>query len=180
MLHVVFSFQISISSLTKRHWSTCCRVVERHLQTFSHREKKKVVRCCLGKWYLRFGLLSVIQSSESFNLPQMPDMLNWFGWCTWDAFYTNVTAQGVKEGLQRYLASHTFSTISIRKTISVCLINTNLSIYLLFCFSALRKVGFLLDLSSMTMDGSWSLWILWESLAYLITQPSKTWFLYKI
>ncbi|XP_066326588.1 probable galactinol--sucrose galactosyltransferase 1 [Miscanthus floridulus] len=49
------------------------KVVERHLQTFSHREKKK-----------------------------MPDMLNWFGWCTWDAFYTNVTAQGVKEGLQSF------------------------------------------------------------------------------
>ncbi|KAM0912116.1 hypothetical protein ACQ4PT_013019 [Festuca glaucescens] len=47
------------------------KAVERHLQTFSHREKKK-----------------------------MPDMLNWFGWCTWDAFYTDVTAQGVKEGLQ--------------------------------------------------------------------------------
>ncbi|KAL5972343.1 flavodoxin-like fold protein [Asimina triloba] len=39
--------------------------------TFSHREKKK-----------------------------MPDMLNWFGWCTWDAFYTDVTAEGVRRGLQ--------------------------------------------------------------------------------
>ncbi|KAG2584711.1 hypothetical protein PVAP13_6KG336200 [Panicum virgatum] len=32
----------------------------------------------------------------------MPDILNWFGWCTWDAFYTNVTAEGVKEGLQSF------------------------------------------------------------------------------
>ncbi|XP_008775672.2 probable galactinol--sucrose galactosyltransferase 1 [Phoenix dactylifera] len=47
------------------------KTVERHLQSFSHREKKK-----------------------------MPDMLNWFGWCTWDAFYTNVTAEGVKQGLE--------------------------------------------------------------------------------
>ncbi|KAL7130712.1 hypothetical protein ABFS83_13G151900 [Erythranthe nasuta] len=47
------------------------RTVEGHLQTFSHRERKK-----------------------------MPDMLNWFGWCTWDAFYTNVTADGVKQGLE--------------------------------------------------------------------------------
>ncbi|KAJ7963496.1 Alkaline alpha-galactosidase seed imbibition protein [Quillaja saponaria] len=45
--------------------------VERHLQTFCHRERK-----------------------------QMPDMLNWFGWCTWDAFYTDVTSEGVKQGLQ--------------------------------------------------------------------------------
>ncbi|KAI3935930.1 hypothetical protein MKW92_035369 [Papaver armeniacum] len=47
------------------------KAVERHLQTFSHREKKK-----------------------------MPDMLNWFGWCTWDAFYTDVTSEGVKQGLE--------------------------------------------------------------------------------
>ncbi|KAK9080715.1 hypothetical protein SSX86_000473 [Deinandra increscens subsp. villosa] len=47
--------------------------VERHLQTFSHREKKK-----------------------------MPNMLNWFGWCTWDAFYTDVTSEGVKQGLESF------------------------------------------------------------------------------
>ncbi|XXG53315.1 hypothetical protein AAC387_Pa03g1425 [Persea americana] len=47
------------------------KAVEKHLQTFSHREKKK-----------------------------MPDILNWFGWCTWDAFYTDVTAQGVRQGLE--------------------------------------------------------------------------------
>ncbi|KAG5387707.1 hypothetical protein IGI04_029248 [Brassica rapa subsp. trilocularis] len=49
------------------------KAVEQHLQTFSHRERKK-----------------------------MPDMLNWFGWCTWDAFYTNVTASDVKKGLQSF------------------------------------------------------------------------------
>lgn len=49
------------------------KTVEGHLQTFSHRERKK-----------------------------MPDMLNWFGWCTWDAFYTNVTAEGVKQGLESF------------------------------------------------------------------------------
>ncbi|KAK9268321.1 hypothetical protein L1049_000069 [Liquidambar formosana] len=47
------------------------KTVEKHLQTFCHREKKK-----------------------------MPDMLNWFGWCTWDAFYTDVTADGVRQGLE--------------------------------------------------------------------------------
>ncbi|KAG8385960.1 hypothetical protein BUALT_Bualt03G0099500 [Buddleja alternifolia] len=47
--------------------------VEGHLQTFSHRDRKK-----------------------------MPDFLNWFGWCTWDAFYTKVSAQGVKQGLESF------------------------------------------------------------------------------
>lgn len=47
------------------------KTAERHLQTFCHRDRKKI-----------------------------PDMLNWFGWCTWDAFYTEVTAEGVKQGLE--------------------------------------------------------------------------------
>ncbi|CAA2956491.1 probable galactinol--sucrose galactosyltransferase 2 isoform X2, partial [Olea europaea subsp. europaea] len=47
------------------------KAVEQHLQTFHHREKKK-----------------------------LPSFLDWFGWCTWDAFYTDVTAEGVEEGLK--------------------------------------------------------------------------------
>ncbi|XP_010554842.1 PREDICTED: probable galactinol--sucrose galactosyltransferase 2 [Tarenaya hassleriana] len=47
------------------------KAVEKHMQTFHHREKKK-----------------------------LPSFLNWFGWCTWDAFYTDVTAEGVEEGLK--------------------------------------------------------------------------------
>lgn len=33
-------------------------------------------------------------------MSQMPSFLDWFGWCTWDAFYTDVTADGVKQGLR--------------------------------------------------------------------------------
>ncbi|XP_004304392.1 PREDICTED: probable galactinol--sucrose galactosyltransferase 2 [Fragaria vesca subsp. vesca] len=47
------------------------KAVEKHMQTFVHREKKK-----------------------------LPSFLDWFGWCTWDAFYTDVTAEGVEEGLK--------------------------------------------------------------------------------
>ncbi|XP_042484121.1 probable galactinol--sucrose galactosyltransferase 2 isoform X1 [Macadamia integrifolia] len=47
------------------------KAVEKHMQTFHHREKKK-----------------------------LPSFLDWFGWCTWDAFYTDVTAEGVEEGLE--------------------------------------------------------------------------------
>ncbi|CAN6165573.1 unnamed protein product [Urochloa humidicola] len=46
------------------------KAVEKHLQSFHHREKKK-----------------------------LPSFLDWFGWCTWDAFYTDVTPAGVKQGL---------------------------------------------------------------------------------
>ncbi|PIN13264.1 Galactinol--sucrose galactosyltransferase [Handroanthus impetiginosus] len=31
---------------------------------------------------------------------QMPGMLDWFGWCTWDAFYQDVNPQGIREGLK--------------------------------------------------------------------------------
>ena len=44
-------------------------MVEKHLQTFHHWERKKLL-----------------------------SFLDWFGWCTWDAFYTDVTADGVKRG----------------------------------------------------------------------------------
>lgn len=47
------------------------KAVEKHMQTFHHREKKK-----------------------------LPSFLDWFGWCTWDAFYTDVTAEGVEQGLK--------------------------------------------------------------------------------
>lgn len=47
------------------------KAVEKHMQTFHHREKKR-----------------------------LPSFLDWFGWCTWDAFYTDVTAEGVEEGLK--------------------------------------------------------------------------------
>ncbi|XP_057438681.1 probable galactinol--sucrose galactosyltransferase 2 isoform X2 [Lotus japonicus] len=46
------------------------KAVEKYLQTFVHREKKR-----------------------------LPSFVDWFGWCTWDAFYTDVTAEGVEEGL---------------------------------------------------------------------------------
>lgn len=45
--------------------------VELHLQTFRHREEKK-----------------------------LPGIVDWFGWCTWDAFYTAVSAEGVEQGLK--------------------------------------------------------------------------------
>ncbi|KAL3819810.1 hypothetical protein ACJIZ3_005715 [Penstemon smallii] len=47
------------------------KAVEKHLQTFHHRMNKK-----------------------------LPSFIDWFGWCTWDAFYTDVTAEGVEEGLK--------------------------------------------------------------------------------
>lgn len=50
------------------------KILEKQKGTFSHIENKK-----------------------------MPAHLDWFGWCTWDAFYTEVSPQGIKEGLQSFL-----------------------------------------------------------------------------
>ncbi|XP_075503723.1 putative galactinol--sucrose galactosyltransferase 2 [Primulina tabacum] len=33
---------------------------------------------------------------------EIPAHLDWFGWCTWDAFYTEVSPNGIKEGLQSF------------------------------------------------------------------------------
>ncbi|XP_043704808.1 probable galactinol--sucrose galactosyltransferase 2 isoform X1 [Telopea speciosissima] len=40
---------------------------------------------------------------DTFSLiknKKIPHNLDWFGWCTWDAFYTEVDPQGIKEGLE--------------------------------------------------------------------------------
>ncbi|XP_006489932.2 probable galactinol--sucrose galactosyltransferase 2 [Citrus sinensis] len=58
--------------------SQAVKAVEKYMQTFTHREKKK-----------------------------FPSFLDWFGWCTWDAFYTDVTAEGVDEGLKSLSAGGT-------------------------------------------------------------------------
>lgn len=42
---------------------------------------------------------------EHFYLMQMPGMLDYFGWCTWDAFYHDVNPQGIRDGLKRLIWS---------------------------------------------------------------------------
>ncbi|KAE8730905.1 putative galactinol--sucrose galactosyltransferase 2 [Hibiscus syriacus] len=49
------------------------KILEKHKGTFRHIESKKI-----------------------------PAHLDWFGWCTWDAFYTEVNPQVIKEGLQSF------------------------------------------------------------------------------
>ncbi|KAK6795057.1 hypothetical protein RDI58_008510 [Solanum bulbocastanum] len=49
------------------------KILENHMGTFKHIDNKKV-----------------------------PGHLDWFGWCTWDAFYKDVNPQGIKEGLERF------------------------------------------------------------------------------
>ncbi|KAK8551713.1 hypothetical protein V6N12_040338 [Hibiscus sabdariffa] len=43
---------------------------------------------------------------------QMPGMLDWFGWCAWDAFHSDINPQGTKEGLMRSISTN-FSGNSI-------------------------------------------------------------------
>ncbi|KAI4389308.1 hypothetical protein MLD38_001545 [Melastoma candidum] len=53
-------------------------VVKSHLQTFRQRHEKK-----------------------------LPGILNYFGWCTWDAFYQDVTPEGVEAGLESLASGST-------------------------------------------------------------------------
>ncbi|KAL0428557.1 UNVERIFIED_CONTAM: putative galactinol--sucrose galactosyltransferase 2 [Sesamum latifolium] len=66
-----FMHSMILLLMYNNHFCVKNRAVEKHLQTFQHREKKK-----------------------------LPSFIDWFGWCTWDAFYTDVTAEGVEEGLK--------------------------------------------------------------------------------
>ncbi|KAK2996412.1 hypothetical protein RJ639_010621 [Escallonia herrerae] len=44
--------------------------------------------------------LYLVYMHAGTNPFELPSFLDWFGWCTWDAFYTDVTAEGVEEGLK--------------------------------------------------------------------------------
>ncbi len=35
---------------------------------------------------------------------QLPEMLDMFGWCTWDAFYSNVSARGARLAARHWAA----------------------------------------------------------------------------
>ncbi|VAH57941.1 unnamed protein product [Triticum turgidum subsp. durum] len=45
-------------------------------------------------------LRSTCRHSTTGRRKRLPSFVDWFGWCTWDAFYTDVTADGVKQGLR--------------------------------------------------------------------------------
>jgi len=42
---------------------------------------------------------SLSGGSRPLREKQLPESLNVFGWCTWDAFYSKVSAKGIREGL---------------------------------------------------------------------------------
>ncbi|XP_020588586.1 probable galactinol--sucrose galactosyltransferase 2 isoform X2 [Phalaenopsis equestris] len=48
--------------------------------------------------------IKILHEKKGTFLPcenkQMPGMLDWFGWCTWDAFYHDVSPQGITKGLR--------------------------------------------------------------------------------
>ncbi|KAK2630928.1 hypothetical protein EUGRSUZ_L03702, partial [Eucalyptus grandis] len=50
----------------------------------------------------QFLLVETGSDGQTTEMYIIPDMINWFGWCTWDAFYTNVTEEGLKLGLESF------------------------------------------------------------------------------
>jgi raffinose synthase len=56
---------------------------------------------------VREGARSVMDRLSSGRLrcdKELPDFVDYFGWCTWDAFYQDVSAANVREGLERFAA----------------------------------------------------------------------------
>ena len=49
---------------------------------------------------------------------QQPDSLNWFGWCTWDAYYSKVSARGNQATLH---VQHSSSCCQKLSQIAVCM-----------------------------------------------------------
>lgn len=54
---------------------------------------------------VRDGARAVMDRLRSGRLrvdKPIPDFVDYFGWCTWDAFYQDVSADGVRQGLERF------------------------------------------------------------------------------
>ncbi|MFQ6639404.1 hypothetical protein Gotur_015479 [Gossypium turneri] len=48
----------------------------------------------------QFGTFALRETKQASIWPTItPGMRDWFGWCTWDAFYSDVNPQGIKDGL---------------------------------------------------------------------------------
>ncbi|GAV70578.1 LOW QUALITY PROTEIN: Raffinose_syn domain-containing protein [Cephalotus follicularis] len=64
---------------------------------------KESMKLSLLKW----NMYKTIICSYGAFLMQVPGMLDWFGWCTWDAFYQEVNPKGIKDGLKSLLEGGT-------------------------------------------------------------------------
>ena len=79
--------------------------------------------------------------------------MDWFGWCTWDAFYKAVNPTGIEEGLQRYTANvlhflfHTIVYVILKRVIQYRRASSLLPLYshhlpmMHFLFCSLREGG---------------------------------------
>lgn len=102
----VFKFSAGLEHHHQLLWyTTLYRMLEKHKGTFSVREHKMAswgshVMLCINDlsdetcWNLLPLLLCWL-------LNQKPGVLDYFGWCTWDAFYFDVNPQGIEDGLKR-------------------------------------------------------------------------------
>lgn len=79
------------------------RILEKHKGTFTVREHKKASTRFSSSGIDAFSGSYYEMVQFSFLLKQKPAMLDWFGWCTWDAFYFDVNPRGIMDGLKRYL-----------------------------------------------------------------------------
>jgi raffinose synthase len=53
---------------------------------------------------LKMGFAQVAEATGTFDVlsnKRLPKSIDMFGWCTWDAFYSKVTPQGVLEGVRK-------------------------------------------------------------------------------
>lgn len=117
------------------------RILEKHKGTFSHLEHKKI-----------------------------PAHLDWFGWCTWDAFYTEVSPQGIREGLQRYNVTQVTSQMWWPTNVEN--VNDSFSIYLTVSQMEVVHQSF----SSLMMDGKRHSMSFTKKGSHQLKEPSKSLF----
>ena len=141
--------------------STCCRAVETWEALADIFSQEKKMRLWDVTWRNVIWIcVAFCFEFWTFNL-QKPYMLKWFGLCTWDAFYTNLTIGRLREILKIFTNVIHFCQYWSLSHYKYTLTPT----YISFIF----RGGIFFSEVTMYM----SLWILRELHAHLITQPSK-------
>ncbi|KAH7528325.1 hypothetical protein FEM48_Zijuj05G0060700 [Ziziphus jujuba var. spinosa] len=70
------------------------------------KDSVKYVYTYINKYIYIYICMMLANLKGTFNHienKKVPEHVDWFGWSTWDAFYTRVTPEGIEEGLKSYV-----------------------------------------------------------------------------
>ncbi|XP_047956761.1 probable galactinol--sucrose galactosyltransferase 2 [Salvia hispanica] len=99
-------FRATLQGNSANELEFCVESGDAHVQT-THVSEAIFVKSGSNPFELIRDSLRILESHKGtftrIEHKKKPTHLDWFGWCTWDAFYRDVTPRGIREGLESLL-----------------------------------------------------------------------------